>query len=180
MGLGESVTFPAANVLMSKWAPGPEKSVMINLMNSGAYLGTAFAFPISGALLGVHTEVMRVADKDHPGSMKNEQVSTSWPLVFYFFGALGCVWFVLWEYYGASSPQQHRFISDSERDYIARTAGTDPDVKEEKVEVTKSASPPWTGLFTHPAALTTYFNHFAMNWGGYTLMTYLPKYLKVS
>jgi MFS family permease len=98
MGLGESVTFPAANVLMSKWAPGPEKSIMINLMNSGAYLGTAFAFPISGALLGIHSEAMRVVDKD--GQTKIEDVSTSWPLVFYFFGALGCVWFVLWEYYG--------------------------------------------------------------------------------
>jgi hypothetical protein len=50
------------------------------------------------------------------------------------------------------------------------TTGKDADVKEDTVEVVKSPSPPWGGLLTHPAALALYFNHFAMNWGGYTLM----------
>ena len=52
MGLGESVTYPAANVLYTKWAPAPERTLIVTLGSAGAYLGTAFAFPIAGFLIG--------------------------------------------------------------------------------------------------------------------------------
>jgi cyanate permease len=42
----------------------------------------------------------------------------------------------------------------------------------------RSPSPPWLNFITHPAAWALYVNHFAAGWGAYTLMTYLPKYMK--
>jgi ACS family sodium-dependent inorganic phosphate cotransporter-like MFS transporter 5 len=41
-----------------------------------------------------------------------------WPSIFYIFGIVGIVWFVLWMILAAKSPEDHRFISDKERDYI--------------------------------------------------------------
>ena len=46
-----------------------------------------------------------------------------------------------------------------------------------QVAVVKSPSPPWLGFLSTPCALVLFFNHFVANWGTYTLMTYLPKYL---
>jgi hypothetical protein len=37
---------------------------------------------------------------------------------------------------------------------------------------------PWFSLLTHPAAWAVYTNHFGNNWAFYTLLTWLPTYLK--
>ncbi len=41
-----------------------------------------------------------------------------WPSIFYVFGIIGVVWFVLWMILAAKSPENHRFISEKEREYI--------------------------------------------------------------
>ncbi|CAH1266855.1 SLC17A5 [Branchiostoma lanceolatum] len=63
---------------------------------SSAHLGTVFSLPISGLLC------------DRFG----------WPSVFYAFGALGCVWFVLWMLMVHNTPEEHPRISYVEREYI--------------------------------------------------------------
>lgn len=162
MGLGESVTYPAANVLYTKWAPAQERTFIVTLGSAGAYLGTAFAFPIAGFLIGPSTK---------------EEPSKTWPSVFYFFGALGLLWCALWFWLAASSPAQHKTIHPAERAYIEANAGKDADKTVEKVAVEKSASPPFFAMLTSPIAWALYFNHFVSNWGNYTLLTYLPKFL---
>ena len=56
MGFGESVTFPAANVLYTRWAPAPERAALLAFANAGSYLGTACAFPVAGGLIGMHSD----------------------------------------------------------------------------------------------------------------------------
>lgn len=41
-----------------------------------------------------------------------------WPVTFYFFGALGVAWYVLWLLLCYSTPEEHPFISDAEREYL--------------------------------------------------------------
>lgn len=43
-----------------------------------------------------------------------------WASVFYFFGALGIIWFILWVLLCYSDPQSHPFISDKEKEYLNR------------------------------------------------------------
>lgn len=41
-----------------------------------------------------------------------------WPSIFYIFGIVGIVWFVAWMILAAKGPEEHRFISQKEKDYI--------------------------------------------------------------
>lgn len=43
-----------------------------------------------------------------------------WASVFYFFGALGIIWFIFWVLLCYSDPQSHPFISDKEKEYLNR------------------------------------------------------------
>ena len=179
MGLGESVTYPAANVLYTKWAPSKERTFIVTMGSAGAYLGTAFAFPIAGMLIGAGTKHNAITDSptlaptmapsSHtlaptcaPGEAKT--YSDSWPNVFYVFGALGMVWCVLWFWLAASSPAEHPTIEDEEREYIEATVKEDADETVAKVAVEKSESPPIFQMLTHPLAWVLFFNHFTANW----------------
>lgn len=42
-----------------------------------------------------------------------------WPHVFYFFGGLGIVWYVLWLILCYNSPSSHPFITEEEKSYLA-------------------------------------------------------------
>ena len=84
------------NAMMSKWVPLNERSKFVTLIASGAQFGTVISLPISGVM---------AAD-------------INWQSVFYFFGALGCVWFIFWAFFIFSTPQTHPRISREELHYI--------------------------------------------------------------
>ncbi|CAH1248088.1 SLC17A5 [Branchiostoma lanceolatum] len=148
-GLGEGVTFPAMHAMWKGWAPPIERSKLITITYSGAHLGTVFSLPISGLLC------------DRFG----------WPSVFYAFGALGCVWFVLWMLMVHNTPEEHPRISYVEREYIQgelRREGT----------TGKNSSIPWLTFATSAPVWAIVLSHFSNNWGFYTLLTDLPTYMK--
>ncbi|XP_063236034.1 sialin-like isoform X2 [Bacillus rossius redtenbacheri] len=105
-GLAESVTYPALQFMISKWAPPQERS-RFSIIFSGGYLGTITCFPISGLLC-------------------DWGVAGGWPMVFYVFGGIGVVWFIPWLFLVYDSPQQHPRISPEERDYIEKSIGAIP------------------------------------------------------
>lgn len=175
MGLGEAVTYPAANVLYTQWVPSPERAVLVAFSSSGSYLGTAFAFPISSELIALRASNVTTYIDTKTGEVHG--VSTSWPWVFYTFGALGLVWWGVWHLLAASSPEESSATSSGELAYIQRTRRQDADAVLSKVVVRRSASPPWRGFLTHRAAWALYINHAAYAWGAYTLLDFLPDYL---
>ncbi|KAG1655419.1 Vesicular glutamate transporter 3 [Nymphon striatum] len=100
-GLCEGITYPAMHALWGRWAPPLERSKLVSITFSGSYVGTVVAMPLSGILA------------EHCG----------WPSVFYFFGAVGTVWFVLWSWVVTETPETHTTISDTELDYIITSTG---------------------------------------------------------
>lgn len=46
-----------------------------------------------------------------------------WPNVFYFFGIVSIIWFLLWCMFVYNDPNSHPFISDEERAYLKRAIG---------------------------------------------------------
>eukprot|EP00056_Hartaetosiga_gracilis_P007296 m.106573 g.106573 ORF g.106573 m.106573 type:complete len:542 (-) comp12676_c0_seq1:125-1750(-) len=150
-GLGEGVTYPAMHSIWAKWAPPAERSRLATLSYIGAYMGTIVSMPASGALSASH-------------------FLDGWPSVFYVFGTLGFLWFVMWMYFAADNPSKDKWITDSERDYIEgsiiRTQGKDDNV-----------SVPWKGIFSSLPVWSIVVNHTTNNWGFYTLLTCLPTYL---
>lgn len=73
MGLGEGTTFPALSVLLSRWVPQNERGKLGALVLGGGQIGTILANSISGFLLHYF----------------------DWPIVFYLFGGLSVIWFIL-------------------------------------------------------------------------------------
>lgn len=147
-GIGEGVTFPAMNAMWGKWAPLWERSKLLSFTYAGAQLGTVFSMPISGIL----------CKSDFLGG---------WPSVFYLFGVIGCVWFVVWMLVVHDTPAQHPRISQEEKDYIETSVGTRQKLKT-----------PWLSIWTSPAVFAICAAHFANNWGFYTMLTCLPTYMK--
>lgn len=41
-----------------------------------------------------------------------------WPSIFYLFASLGVVWCIVWILLGYSSPAEHPYISEGEKNYI--------------------------------------------------------------
>ncbi|KRX83044.1 Sialin, partial [Trichinella nativa] len=93
MGIAEGVTWPATQSLFAKWAPPSERR---------CFIGTLTAFIVSGFL----------ADSSFLGG---------WPSIFYVFGVLGIVWFILWTLFVTNGPEDHRFISNAEKNFIVNS-----------------------------------------------------------
>ncbi|KAK8964813.1 hypothetical protein KSP40_PGU020782 [Platanthera guangdongensis] len=72
--LTPGVAMPAMNNLLSKWIPVSERSISLALVYSGMYLGSVTGLAFSPML--IH--------------------KFGWPSVFYSFGSLGSIWFVVW------------------------------------------------------------------------------------
>ncbi|KAL0712330.1 hypothetical protein Bca4012_019308 [Brassica carinata] len=96
MGIGEGVAMPAMNNMLSKWIPVSERSRSLALVYSGMYLGSVTGLGFSPML--IH--------------------KFGWPSVFYSFGSLGSIWFLLWLKYAYSSPKDDPGLSDEEKKVI--------------------------------------------------------------
>ncbi|XP_078504186.1 sialin isoform X1 [Lissotriton helveticus] len=146
-GLGEGVTFPAMHAMWSSWAPPLERSRLLSLSYAGAQLGTVVSLPLSG-LICYHMD---------------------WIYVFYIFGAFGILWFILWVLFVSDTPETHRTISSSERDYILSSL---------KTQLSSQTSIPCGAMVTSLPLWAIIVAHFSYNWTFYTLLTLLPTYMK--
>lgn len=70
----------------------------------------------------------------------------------------------------AESPAEDRRISKEELRYIEESLGTNNNNKRLKH--------PWKSFITSGAVWAIIVSHFSENWGFYTLLTQLPKFLK--
>lgn len=75
MSFFQGTTFPALNAMLARWAPISERGRMGSLVFGGAQIGNIAGTYLSGLV------------------MKN---TGDWRPVFYLFGALGLLWFILW------------------------------------------------------------------------------------
>lgn len=144
MGVGEGVAMPAMNNLLSRWVPVQERSRSLALVYSGMYSGSVLGLALSPHM--IH--------------------ALSWPSVFYVFGALGVVWWLVWENGAASNPAEDPLCTPEERAYVA--ASTPPSAA--------PASIPWKKLLTRAPVWALIVSHFCHNWGTFILLTWMPTY----
>jgi len=146
-GLGEGVTFPAMHAMIAVWVPPEERSRVAGLVYSGAQAGTVLSLPISGYLC------------DNFG----------WESVFYVFGALGVVWWLVWTYRIYDSPLRHPKIHPVERRFILESLGSSRSTNKPPV--------PWLAIISSGPVWALVVTHIAQNFGFYTLLTELPTYM---
>lgn len=146
-GIGEGVTFPAMHAMWSSWAPPLERSRLLTISYCGSQLGTVIALPLSGEIC----------------------FYLGWTYVFYVFGAVGLVWFVLWVCLVSSTPSTHSRISEQERRYIINSLKNETSSTVDHI--------PWRSILTSMPLWAIVVAHFCYNWTFYTLLTLLPTYM---
>ncbi|NXY47240.1 S17A5 protein, partial [Ceuthmochares aereus] len=146
-GLGEGVTFPAMHSMWSSWAPPLERSKLLSISYAGAQLGTVVSLPLSGLIC----------------------YYMNWVYVFYIFGALGVLWFFFWMWLVSDTPETHKSISHTEREYILSSL---------KDQLSTQKSVPWRPILESVPLWAIVVAQFSYNWTFYTLLTLLPTYMK--
>ncbi len=145
MGMGEAVTFPSIYSLYSRWVPIVERSRSVGFANSGIPLGTVFALLVTPLIVD----------------------AWGWPWAFYLFGALGVIWFAVWQKAIARSPRLQQGISAEELAMIE--ADDDPE--------DTTPAPPLRELLRSRAVWAIIIAHFCNNWSLYVLLSWLPTFV---
>nr|CAD7403221.1 unnamed protein product [Timema poppensis] len=145
-GLFEGVTYPCIHAVWARWAPPLERSRMASLAFAGSYVGTVVSLPVCGLLA-------------------NE---LGWPSIFYVFGVVGLIWFIIWMYVVKEGPEMDPKISPQELEYLQNILG----------QTDKNLVHPWRAFFTSMPVWAVIVAHFCENWGFYTLLTQLPTFMK--
>lgn len=97
LGFSEGCANPAGMKATAEWFPAQERGLAGGVFNIGASVGSMLAPPlVAWAILNY-----------------------TWPAAFFFTGALGLVWVVLWLLF-YQSPSRHPRLSAAERSYIAK------------------------------------------------------------
>ncbi|VVC97622.1 unnamed protein product [Leptidea sinapis] len=135
-GLGEGPTMPALMCMISKWAPKTERGRMGAIVFGGAQIGNICGSYFSGLIM-------------HEGSWEN---------VFYLFGGLGVLWFIIWTLICYNTPNTHPFISDSEKKFLNENVDALIYSERQKLDPV-----PWKAV--------------GHDWGYFTMVTDLPKYM---
>ncbi|KAF5284355.1 hypothetical protein FQR65_LT13572 [Abscondita terminalis] len=148
VGLGEGTTFPALNALLAKWVPVSERSRLGSLSFAGSLLGTVLGNSVSGVLI---------------------KETGNWDSVFYLFGGLGAGWFLVWTLIGYSDPESHPFISDKEKQFLQKELAN---VSHENNDI------PWKSIWTSVPLWALIAAQIGHDWGFFTMVTDLPKYMK--
>lgn len=151
-GVGGGVTFPGMHVLLSRWAPPCERSVMSSIVYAGTALGTVIFTLVTGLISSAF----------------------GWEAIFYIEGGCAAVWMILWIIFASDSPNQHMFISTEEKNMIVASLN-EGDISNEK----KKLSVPWKAVLTSPAFLAILVTHTCCNWGWYMVLIELPHYMSM-
>ncbi|XP_014203400.1 putative inorganic phosphate cotransporter [Copidosoma floridanum] len=136
-------------VMTAHWVPPSELALITAVIFIGVDLGIIGATTISGLILRYSV--------------------IGWPGVFYFFGGAGILWFVLWVLLCYNDPEEHPFISRKEATYL----------RESLNEHTHKNMPPvpWAHIFKSKSFWALLAVQIGHDWGLYTLVTDLPKYM---
>ncbi|XP_076755249.1 major facilitator superfamily transporter 3 [Xylocopa sonorina] len=150
-GIGGGVTFPAMHVMIAKWAPPNERSVIASIVYAGTALGTVISILLTGLLAA----------------------NLNWVWIFYIEGALCLIWCTAWWIMIEDSPEeQTRFISANERHYIMHSLGQDKNHNDHnKLPV------PWKEVLRSKPFMAILIAHFCSNFGWYMLLIELPTFM---
>jgi len=146
MGVGEGVTFPSIYSLFGRWLPKEENSRAIGMVFSAIPLGSVFALLVTPIVV----------------------IHFGWPWAFFSFGAVGAIWWYVWQTRVQADPQRHPTIAEHERAYIAAVAAT---------SVEAPRPPSLRTLLGHLPVWAIIVGHFCNNWGGYVLLAFMPTYI---
>lgn len=147
-GLGEGTTYPALNALLAQWVPLGERAKIGTLVYAGGQIGTIVGNSASGWII---------------------DATGDWTAVFYVFGSMGVLWFILWTLLCYSDPESHPFVSDDEKNYLRKELGPSRQSKDKVI--------PWRAILTSAPVWALVAAQIGHDWGFFTMVTDLPIYM---
>ncbi|KAL7630250.1 UNVERIFIED_CONTAM: hypothetical protein RMT77_019607 [Armadillidium vulgare] len=148
MGLSQGPCFPSTHAFLAIWAPPQERSFISTIIYAGGQAGTILAFPMAASIIN----------------------SLGWEYVFYIQASITIIWAIAWFVLVTDKPEDFRWISESEKEYLKKTISP---AKNEK-----SPPLPWKSILTSVPFLAIIIADLGNNWGFFTLATDLPLYMK--
>jgi len=150
MGMLSAPVYPAASRAVSFWVPQGRRTLANGLVQSGAALGIAFAFPIFGALIDTF----------------------GWPVAFMCSGTITALLALLWTLYATDHPIQHAGVNKGELHRI----GADPQAVD-AVDSSASKMPPhWLRLFRNRSLVLLTVSYAALGYMEYLFFFWMHYY----
>jgi len=148
LGAGESPNFPVGNLVVREWAPAKERGAFTGALNAGTVVGPAIGAVVAAYLI----------------------VSVGWRGSFLILGAfgviVGLIWFTVYR-----RPEDAKWLSAGERDFILATRGSAATVTLEKpmgiLRLLRTRAI-WGLMLTQGTAVYT----------SYLFLSFLPLYLQ--
>ncbi|CAH2108799.1 unnamed protein product [Euphydryas editha] len=139
-GCAQSGIFSGVNILITHWFPVTER----NSLSSYIYAGTGIGSMVSLQLGGI------LADSRF-----------GWPSTFWVIGVACCIGFIFISIFIATTPKNHKYITEAEKIYIARDQVeeviTKPNVPWKKI---MTSVPLWATVITHVGNSTAFLFFF--------------------
>ncbi|CAJ0579150.1 unnamed protein product, partial [Mesorhabditis spiculigera] len=149
-GMALGVCYPAMHGVWRHWAPPLDRSRLATTTFTGAYFGVMIGLPATAQLVS----------HDH------------WSTPFYVFGVLGVVWALVWLSLSASTPSEHFYISEDEKNFIVDRVG----------QVTLSnmtlSTIPWGQILKSLPVWAIIVCNFCRSWTFFMLMNNMVTYMK--
>lgn len=98
-GAGEAGAFPGMSRAIYNWFPLKERGIVTGINFSGSRLGAAFALPLVAWLINDY----------------------GWRTTFFVLGCIGLLWALGWYLLFRDRPEDHKSISEAEKEYIVAT-----------------------------------------------------------
>ncbi|CAH2092486.1 unnamed protein product [Euphydryas editha] len=128
-GCAQSGIYPGINILITHWFPVAERNSLSSFIYAGSGIGSMLAFVLGGIL----------ADSRF-----------GWPSTFWVIGVACCIACILVTIFAATTPNDHRYISEAEKIYIA---------KDQVEEVITKPNLPWKKIITSVPLWATILAH---------------------
>lgn len=142
-GAGEAGAFPGMSRAIYSWIPLKERGIVTGINFSGSRLGAAFALPLVVWLIDAF----------------------GWEATFFIFGAIGVLWAIAWYVLFHDSPEDHKGISEVEKEHILSTRQErDSAVSKEKIDfgILLKSKNMWLAMGQYFCSNFTFF--FALTW----------------
>ncbi|KAI6242945.1 MFS domain-containing protein [Aphelenchoides fujianensis] len=157
MGLADGVFFPCAASLTARWFPPNERSTVASVYTSGNQIAASFGVVAASWMCKV-------------------SFMDGWKLIFYSFGAVGVVNLVLFAVFVQNTPNQSKFIRESEKIFLnVQLSSQHSGLALKKLSFKKI---PWTSMLTSTAVFAVVIAQFSFNFVNTFLQSFLPSYFK--
>lgn len=141
-GASEAGAFPGMSRAVFSWFPLKERGLVTGINFSGSRLGAAFALPVVAWL--IH--------------------ATGWRSTFAILGVVGFLWAVFWFFWFRNTPEEHKGISDKEKEYIIKNRQQVDETEKSTIgmgTMLKSGNM-WLAMLQYFASNFTFF--FTLTW----------------